>query len=119
MSKEGAGLIGVLAIAAIFGAISYSIQSHIEKTEINVTSKERLLSVTNDGKGNTSSTYRNFVYTDNETYVVKDSVWNGHFTSATVYARVKIGSRCKVTLAGYRVGFLSMFQNIIEVECQP
>jgi hypothetical protein len=103
-------LIGAMAVG------SYLIQTHIEHAEINVVSKERLLKVTTND-GNTSSEYQNFVYSDADTYTVRDSLWNGHFTSATVYARIREGSRCRVTLAGYRLGFLSMFQNIIEAEC--
>lgn len=109
-----------LLIAAI-GAIcfgGYKIQTHLEETTIKVVSKERLLSVKTDSDGKSSSKYQNFVYSESETYVVEDSLWNWHFTAGTVYARVKQGAECKVTLSGYRFGLLSMYQNIISAECQ-
>lgn len=116
-TTSAVAIFGVVGLLVAGGIASCSIQTHIEKTEIAVASKERLLTISNDGEGKSSSKYRNFVYSDTETYVVEDSLWNWHFTSATVYARIKDGSRCKVTLAGYRFGFFSMFQNIIEAEC--
>ncbi len=109
-----------IAVIALFGAAgfaSYKIATHIEHKTIAVQSKERLMQVsTNDGK--TTTTYRNFVYANDEAYTVEDSLWNGHFTSATIYAKIREGSTCSVTLSGYRVGFLSMFQNIIAAECR-
>ncbi|MBD9372810.1 hypothetical protein IB238_09280 [Rhizobium sp. ARZ01] len=116
-TTSSAAVIGILVLGVAAGVASYMIQTHIEQSEISVVSKERLLSVSTDSDGKSSSKYRNFVYSDAETYVVEDSLWNGHFTSSTVYAKIQEGARCRVTLAGYRFGFLSMFQNIIEVEC--
>lgn len=109
-----------ITIALLFGAVgfaSYTIATHLERKTITVQSKERLMQVsTTDGK--TTTTYRNFVYASDETYAVQDSLWNGHFMSATVYAKMREGATCDVLLSGYRVGFLSMFQNIIEAECR-
>lgn len=97
---------------------SYLIQTNIEHATINVVSKERLLNVSTDSEGKTSSKWENFVYTDEETYKVADSFWNWHFRARTVYAKIKEGSTCDVTLSGYRWGFLSAHQNIIEAECK-
>lgn len=108
------------AVGVVVGAAalaSFAITTHIETREIVVQSKERLMQVTSSDKGVARTSYRNFVYTADEAYTVEDSLWNGHFTSSTVYARLHEGARCKVTLAGYRFGFLSMFQNIIKAEC--
>lgn len=102
--------------AAASGIASYLIQTHIEHAEIAVVSKERLVSVTGSD-GNTSSSWKNFVYTEAESYIVKDSFWNWHFRAGTIYAQIKEGSVCRVTLSGYRLGFLSMYQNIIGADC--
>lgn len=115
-------LVGLLAFTLLFIAavsVSFKIATHIEHAEIAVVSKERLLKISSSSEGKQSSEWRNFVYTADETYVVEDSMWNWHFTSGTVYARIQEGKRCRVTLSGYRVGFLSMFQNIIAANCQP
>lgn len=107
------------AVAAAFIAsslISYNIATHIEQKTIVVDGKERLLKVdSSDGK--TSSSYKNFVYAGGEAYVVEDSFWNWHFRAGTVYASLREGATCQVTLAGYRFGFLSMYQNIIAANC--
>jgi hypothetical protein len=111
---------GFVFLAIVFlglaGGVSYAVQTHTEVRTIHVVSKERLLQVDTDKDGSSSS-YKNFVYTDNEAYVVQDSLWNGHFTAGTVYAQIHANSNCLVTLAGYRFGFLSMYQNIIAAKC--
>jgi hypothetical protein len=97
--------------------LSYKIQTHIETATIEVVSKERLLNLKTDSDGKSSSTWTNFVYAKDETYVVEDSFWNWHFTARTVYAKLQEGAKCDVTLSGYRLGFLSMHQNIIAADC--
>lgn len=111
------GILAVLFIVAISVVSSYMIQTHIEYATIKVEGKERLLNVSSDSEGKTSSKWENFVYTGDETYVVQDSFWNWHFRARTVYANIKEGSNCEVTLSGYRWGFLSMHKNIIEAKC--
>lgn len=113
------GLMAVfgLILFAALGVLSYSIQTHTEKLSIHVTNKERLLKVDTDKDGSTSTSYKNFVYTDDETYVIEDSFWNWHFRAGTVYAKIHPNQTCDVVVAGYRVGFFSMYQNIIEAEC--
>lgn len=113
--------VGALSIP-LFGALiyaTYANASHIEHKTIYVESKERLLRISTDKDGGTSSSYQNFVYASDETYVVQDSLWNGHFRAGTVYAKVREHSTCAVTLSGYRVGFLSLYQNIIAIQCSP
>ncbi|TRL39847.1 hypothetical protein [Rhizobium straminoryzae] len=117
-----AKIIGVavvpMLVVALLGA-SYAIQTHIEQKTIRVQGKERLTKVTSDSDRKTSTTFKNFVYSDDEVYVVEDSLWNGHFIAMTVYSGIKIGATCRVTLSGYRFGFLSMYQNIIAADCVP
>tara|TARA_R110000782_G_scaffold184799_1_gene275127 strand:- start:1971 stop:2318 length:348 start_codon:yes stop_codon:yes gene_type:complete len=109
--------IGVVLIGS--GALlSYNINTKTEVTTLEVVNKERLLQVSSSD-GNSSSSYKNFVYTQDESYIVKDSFWNMHFRSGTVYAKIPDnGGSCDVTLVGMRVGFFSMYQNIIKAECK-
>lgn len=114
-AKAIGGAVGAALVAALaFG--SYLNATHIEHKRIFVENKERLLHVSSDKNGSTSS-YQNFVYASDETYVVEDSLWNGHFRAGTVYAQVHDHAFCDVTLAGQRIGFLSLYQNIIAVSC--
>lgn len=118
-SDNSHAVIGVLAILFIGFMLvaSYKIATHIEETTITVVSKERLMEIGTDSEGRSHTTYKNFVYSDDEAYVVADSMWNGHFRARSVYAQVHEGATCRVTLSGYRFGFLSMHQNIIAAEC--
>lgn len=107
----------VIAIAVLVIAANYAIATHIEHADLDVVSKERLIQLSSNSNGGSSSSMRNFVYTADEAYVVEDSLWNGHFLAGTVYAQIQEGHRCRVTLSGYRFGFLSMYQNIIAADC--
>lgn len=112
------GFVAALIAGGLFA--SYKITTHTEEATITVESKERLLQVSTSENGSSTSSYKNFVYSEDETYVVQDALWLGHFTAGTIYARIKEGVTCRVTLSGYRFGFLSMYQNIIAADCsQP
>lgn len=58
-----------------------------------------------------SNQYR--VYTSCGTFVVEDSIAIFRFDSADVYGSLKVNTDYKIKHGGYRVGFLSMFPNII------
>jgi hypothetical protein len=108
-----------LFVASIPATIagSYLVSRNVERLQISVVSKERLLKVSSsDGK--TSTSFQNFVYTDSETFKVDDNLWHWHFRSGTVYAQIREGAVCDVTVVGYRWGFLSMYQNIIAASCK-
>ncbi|AGH07423.1 secreted protein [Sulfitobacter phage phiCB2047-B] len=109
--------VSLLGFVALVVTPSILIQRTIENTTIEVQSKERLMSVSTS-EGNTKTSYKNFVYSDDETYIVKDSLWNWHFRAATVYAKLPNEGTCDVTLSGVRWGFLSMNQNIIAADCR-
>lgn len=114
-------IISTLAVGVVFVAIgmgaSFAIQRTIEHKTIEVQSKERLMSISTTDEGKSKTSYQNFVYSDDETYVVQDSFWNWHFRAATVYAKIPDKGICEVTLSGVRWGFLSMYQNIIVANC--
>ncbi|MHC2481313.1 hypothetical protein [Rhizobium leguminosarum] len=111
----GTAFVVSLVAAGLYAG--YNNSRHIEHQTIFVESKERLLRISSDKDGNSSSSYRNFVYASDETYVVEDSIFNGHFRAGTVYAQIKEKATCQVTLSGYRIGFLSLYQNIIAATC--
>lgn len=113
-------VVGALTAVALIGSVGLSVASslHIEKATINVVSKERLQKITSDSDGKITSRQEYWVYSDEDTYRVADSFIQWRFYSGQVYAEVKEGATCDVTLQGYRIGFLSMMQNIIEVDCK-
>lgn len=106
--------VGTLLACLFFLAIvSFSVASklHTEESVITVVNKERLYKGSKD-----STSWENFVYTDDDAYVVKDNLLKGHFLAMKVYTAIRPGT-CKVTTTGYRVGFLSMYKNIIKADC--
>lgn len=100
-----------IAVGAIVGLLIlagslYASYSHEQTVFVKVCSKEAVAT----GKG--GHEYR--VYTSNGTYVVKDHFIDGtRFNSADVYGRIQSGHDYALTVYGWRIGFLSMFQNVI------
>jgi hypothetical protein len=107
----------VVLVTTVMMASSYMISQNVENKQIQVISKERLMKLSKDSEGNTRTSYQNLIYTEDETYIVEDSIWHWHFRSGTIYAKLKENTACDVKLVGYRWGFLSMYQNIIEADC--
>jgi len=49
----------------------------------------------------------------------RDSWWWGKFDSADVQYRMEVGKEYRLTVTGWRIPLLSMFQNIVKVEEIP
>lgn len=110
-------ILGVLLIAI---AIFFSLAASFNDTEytVTVTDKERVVKISSD-ESNSSSKY--LVFTEDaqgETIVFEntDNIFRGKFNSSTFQGRLKIGNTYRITVVGYRVPFLSMYQNIIAIE---
>lgn len=101
----------VLAVLAVVGAIGFGVKNalHEDVRTCTVTSKERL--------PQSEGGFDQRVYTE-ECGVLKvgDAVFAGHYNSADTWASIEEGRTYRLTSRGYRVGFLSMFPNIIEAE---
>lgn len=102
-------IIVVLAIAVIV-----SVFTSFNDTEyiVTVTDKERVV----DGE---SSSY--LVFTEDEqgnvmVFENTDNILRGKWDSSNIQGQLKVGNTYKVVVVGYRVPFLSMYQNIIEIE---
>ena len=109
--KEIGKLIVVLLCVALASAFSVATSFNDTEYTVTVTDKERVV----DGD---SSYY--LVFTENENGEVlvfenEDNVFRGKFDSSNVQGELKIGSTYDIVVVGYRVPFLSMYQNIIEV----
>lgn len=49
-------------------------------------------------------------------YQITDLLFKGKFNSSDIYAKLEIGKTYTLTTTGYRIGFLSDYENINEVE---
>lgn len=106
---EIAGAILVLILLLVFGG-GYALakNSHREVRTCTVVDKDRT-------RTENGSDMR--IYTENcGVLQVSDTLFGGQFNSSDVYSQIKPQHTYKFTTAGWRVSFLSMFPNIINVE---
>lgn len=112
MKKTISELIVIITVLVL--AIIVTLATNFNDTEytITVTDKERV--VTEE-----SSYYLVFGEDENENVLVfenTDTLFRGKFDSSNIQGKLKTGGTYTVTVVGYRIPFLSMYQNIIEVE---
>lgn len=115
--RFGIGLIlavaTVLVVVGLVGPIIYhSYSSHHEKT-VTVTDKERVC------KSGSDCNY--LLFTTNsagksETFKVGDSILIRRFRSSDTYGSIHRCHRYKLTYYGWRNGWLSSYQNVIEAQ---
>lgn len=102
----------LLGLTLLYSFAYYSEDSH---TECVVSGKDRTTSV--DSDGNSSSDAR--VYTKNcGVFQVSDTIIKRKFNSSDTFGSLEEGGIYNFTTIGFRVGFFSMFPNIIEAEEQ-
>ena len=100
-------LLCVVLVVSFFAATSFNDTEYT----VTVTDKERVV----DGD---SSYYLVFTEDANDevrVFMNDDEPLRGKFNSSDVQGELKIGCTYELTVVGYRVPFLSMYQNIIEV----
>jgi hypothetical protein len=102
-----------LVAAIIIGGISFDISSYgnVNTFEVKVEGKER---ITRSVGNEIESFY--LVYTDKGTFKLEDDIFRGNFYSSDVYGKLKQDSTYKFKTAGYRIGWMSSYPNIIEVK---
>ena len=55
------------------------------------------------------------MFTDKGTLKLEDDFFRGNFESSDVYGKLKIDSTYTIKTSGIRIGFFSMYPNIINV----
>ena len=103
----------IFVVSLFFGAIG-SFNDH--EYVITVTDKDRIYTGSEDDR---ESKYLVFGDAEDGSSLVfenTDSVLRLKWNSSNVQGTLKVGNTYKVTVVGYRVPFLSMYENIIKVE---
>ena len=96
------GLVFILTLC-IGGCV---VSSHREFNQtFTVTGKENV-------KSGNSGKY--LIYTDKTTYEITDTWLFWRWNSSDVYGNMQIGKTYEATLQGYRVPFLSWYQNVLD-----
>jgi hypothetical protein len=97
-------IVGLLAISPMY--------AYLTDETITVTIKDKERIVTGSGTGISS---KFLVYTDGEVFENTDSLWYWKWDSADVQNELEVGQTYTVKVYGWRVPFLSMFRNVVEV----
>lgn len=103
-------VVALIAVAVFIAAKSFNDTEYV----VTVTDKERIV---NDE----SSKYLVFAedeYGNSIVFENTDAVLRGKWNSSDIQGQLKEGHTYTVTVVGFRVPFLSMYQNIIEIEEQ-
>lgn len=106
---------GIIAFVLIMfvGVVVFNVVSYFHTTEITtqVTGKER---ITQQNGDKVDSFY--LIYTDHGAVSLEDDFFRGNWNSSDVYGNLHIGSTYTFKISGFRIGFFSMYPNIIEVK---
>lgn len=107
-SLIGCGCLVLIAVAAI--GISIAAFNHQEQHTFTVSGKDRVCDGGKDG-----SCWYEVYGTEGQVFKNEDSFLAGKWDSASFQARFQINHTYQVTTTGWRVPFLSMKPNIIEM----
>ena len=98
----------VIIILGLLASFGYQYGTAREVT-ITVTDKERIVEKGEDG----GSYY--LVFTEDDAYKNEDALFYGKFKSSSLQAQLKEGETYRVKVYGWRIGFLSMYPNIVKI----
>ena len=107
-------LIFILVGLIFLGGIVYQCEGYGNKktVTVKVTGKERITE--SNGNNGVHSYY--LIYSDSGTYKLEDDIFYGNFNSSDWYGRINEGETYTFYLIGYRIGWLSSYQNIVKME---
>jgi uncharacterized membrane protein len=97
----------IIISAVLFEYFRYSSK---ETLHIEVVDKERITTTENE----TIQSYY-LIFTDKGTFKLEDDIFYMNFRSSDVYGSLVRGNKYKIDVIGFRIGFLSEYQNIVKV----
>ena len=110
MNNKGSIILEILGAVAIIGIIVLIIfigfqWSYGNEQTVTCTINDKWIKRSDD-----KDIY--LVSCDDEVYKITDLFYKGKFDSSNIYAKLKKGKKYKLTVTGYRFGYLSSYQNI-------
>ena len=112
MRWRGAAFFLVIVLVLAVGACSaYSYFGSTREVTTKINDKDRVCKSTDSG-----SDCEYLIFTDAGTFKVADTLFFGNFKSSDVYGKIERGGTYKMRVVGWRVGFWSMYPNVIKVE---
>lgn len=100
----------LLLIVLIFGVLPFGCVSYYntaEWVEVTVTDKERITT-------ENSSYY--LIFTEQGTFTLTDSLMFKNFNASDDYGHLRRGEDYRVRVVGWRMPFLSSYQNIVDIK---
>lgn len=96
-----------ILLLIIFGLGACSYMGYANEQTIDCTVEDKWIKRTSS-----KSNDKYLVSCDGKVYKISDLFFKGKFNSADIYANLKVGNKYKITVTGYRNGFISEYQNI-------
>lgn len=122
IKKSNLGTI-IITVAVIALVVLSEMVFSFNDTEytVTITDKERITESSKDSDGNYKTKSKYLVFADDENgeplvFENTDCFIRFKFNSSNIQGQLKEGHTYKITVIGYRVPFLSWYQNIIKVE---
>lgn len=114
----------IVVVLVIAFAVVFSIRAfNFNDTEytVTITDKDRITESSKDSDGNSKTSSKYLVFADDENgnslvFENTDCFIRWKFNSSNIQGKLKEGHTYKITVIGYRVPFLSWYQNIIKVD---
>jgi hypothetical protein len=100
----------VVILIIIFG-ITYQISKYFNKETVTVTIVDKERITTSDSEGRIDSYY--LIFTDKGSFKLEDELIYGNFRSSDWYGQLRRDSTYTFDVIGYRIGYLSEYQNIV------
>lgn len=110
MKAKITAIVLIIAIVAVFSVAFWGISA--------ITQKDYVITVTEKERVQTGESSKYLIWgndNDGNLYVFEnvDSLVRFKFNSSDVYGEIEIGTTYRMTVVGFRIPFLSMYQNII------
>lgn len=106
----------LLIVAVIMSAQGIYARQTVEYHTATVTDKDRIVETSSDGEGNTTTSSKYLVFTEDTTYELTDSLWHWQWNSSDMYGKISRGTTYCFKTYGWRSGFFSMYENIVSIE---
>lgn len=109
----------VIALGFIFSEVMFSFND--TEYTVTITGKDRITESSKDSDGNNHTSSKYLIFADDENgnslvFENTDCFIRLKFNSSNIQGQLKEGHTYKITVIGYRVPFLSWYQNVIKVE---
>lgn len=115
--KAMLGIIVLMIISIMLGVvISIPFKFNDHEYTVIVTDKERIVKGSGDSTGSKYLVFADDVNGESRVFENTDTLLRLKWNSSNLQGQLKVGHKYKITVVGFRLSFMSMYENIIKVE---